>query len=220
MKMPVVSVLLLFAVVVTCRAQGEMLDNGFSVKFSFGFPPSQYGYDGEIPLPVGLELNNTFGLEIGNQWFLVRGENAGLALDINWLDLTYGGAQIDDPVVGSLNRITLEGSLLEFGPLVSWAFIDKVAVDAYYNLRPTYMVTGYYVDFDDSDDFIVAHNFNFMHGAGLGLRFKFIYLGYEYTFGAVHGDLVGGGEFEDVTDLFGQQRLDGANSKLVVGFQF
>ena len=107
---------LLFAIIIKSSAQNAMLDNGFSVKFSLGFPPDQYGYDGDIPLPNGLEVNNTFGLEIGSMWEVATGENVALAVDLNWLDLVYSGARINDPVDGDIYRITAEISLLEVGP--------------------------------------------------------------------------------------------------------
>ena len=212
---------LLFAIIIKSSAQNAMLDNGFSVKFSLGFPPDQYGYDGgDIPLPNGLEVNNTFGLEIGSMWEVATGENVALAVDLNWLDLVYSGARINDPVDGDIYRITAEISLLEVGPAVTCALSDQFALQGYYNLRPTFMGTAYFADPEGSDDYVLARAFNFMHGLGVGARFKFIYLGYEYTFGSVNGNLQGEGEFEDASEIFGRQRLDGANSKLIIGFQF
>ncbi|MGD1891278.1 MAG: hypothetical protein ACFB15_11875 [Cyclobacteriaceae bacterium] len=201
-------------------AQQAMLDGGFSVKFSFGFPPNQYGYDGDLPLPNGLAVNNTFGLEIGSLWEVVTGENVALSVDLNWFDLVYGGARINNPVDGEVLRITGELSLLEVGPAVTYAFSDLFALEGYYNLRPTFMGTAYIEDPEDSDNYVLARNFSFLHGLGVGARLKFIYIGYEYTFGAVNGNLLGEGEFEDASELFGQQRLDAANSKLIIGFQF
>ncbi|MEM6841510.1 MAG: hypothetical protein AAF632_04745 [Bacteroidota bacterium] len=213
-------VVFLIAAALKSNAQSAMLDNGFSVKFSLGFPPSQYGYDGEIPLPSELDVNNTFGLEIGSMWEVATGENVALAVDLNWFDLVYSGARINDPIDGELYRVTAEISLLEIGPAVTYAFSDLFALQGYYNLRPTFMGTAYFEDPEDSDDYVLASAFNFMHGLGVGARFKFIYLGYEYTFGSVNGNLQGEGEFEDASEIFGRQRLDGANSKLIIGFQF
>jgi hypothetical protein len=198
-------------------AQSGMLEKGFSVKFSFGFPPSQYGFDGELPLPEELEINTTFGLEIGNQWYFLKREHFGLGLDINWFDVVYGRAKMDEPLLGEVNRLTLEGSFLEFGPVATYAINDLIAFEGYYNLRPTYMATYYY---ENPDDFVLLRNFNFLHGLGIGVRLKFVYVGYEYTFGSVDGKVEGGGELEDVADLFDSQPMDDANSKLVVGFQF
>jgi len=220
MKKLSATLLLLLVTILNGFAQSAMLDGGFSVKFAFGFPPNQYGYDGEIPLPNGLEVNNTFGLEIGSMWEVVTGENVALSVDLNWFDLVYGGARINNPIAGELYRITAELSLLEFGPAVTYALSDIFALEGYYNLRPTYMATAYFEDPEDSDDYVLARNFNFLHGLGVGARIRFVYIGYEYTFGSVNGNLEGGGEFEDVSQFFGRQRLDAANSKLIIGFQF
>jgi hypothetical protein len=220
MKKLAVALLLSLTSTVVSYAQSAMLDGGFSVKFSFGFPPDQYGYDGEIPLPSGLEVGNTFGLEIGSMWEVVTGENVALSVDLNWFDLVYGGARINNLIDGELYRITAELSLLEIGPAVTYAFSDLFALEGYYNLRPTYMATAYFEDPEDSDDYILARNFNLLHGLGLGARIKFVYIGYEYTFGRVNGNLSGDGEYADVGAFFGKQRLDAANSKLIIGFQF
>ena len=71
------------------NAQSGMLENGFSLKFSFGFPPSQYGFDGDLPVPDGLEIKNTYGLEIGNQWYFYNENNIGIGLDVNWFDIRF-----------------------------------------------------------------------------------------------------------------------------------
>lgn len=199
------------------KAQSKMLENGFSLKFSFGFPPSQYGFDGDLPIPEELQLGNTFGLELGNQWYLYHGDNFGLGLDINWLDVVYGKEKYNDSFIGELNRITMEGSVLEFGPVGTFAINDILAIEGYYNLRPTYMVSYIY---ENSDDYVLLRKFSFLHGFGFGLRVKFLYFGYEYTFGNLDGEISGGGEYEDVDVLYGKQAMDASNSKLIIGFQF
>ena len=198
-------------------AQSEMLEDGFSIKFSIGFPSPEYSLSGEIPLPDELRIKTTYGLEIGSQWYLLRKDRFGLGLDINWLDAVYGRAKMNDPFVGITNYMTLEGSFLEFGPVVTFALSDNFAIEGYYNLRPTYFV-GYY--YENSDDYILVGDFSFLHGLGFGARLKFLYIGYEYTFGTADGSLSGGGEYEDIADLYFNQKMDGANSKLILGFQF
>ena len=198
-------------------AQSEMLEDGFSLKFSIGFPPSQYGLDGDLPLPEELQLETSFGLEIGNQWYFYDNEHFGIGLDINWFDVVYGKAKMNNALTGSANRITLEGSFLEFGPLVTYAINDMFAIEAHYNLRPTYMVTYYW---ENSDDYVLVRNFNFLHGIGIGARLKFFYIGYESTFGTINGNVQGDGEYEDVELLYDKQNMSGSNSKLIIGFQF
>lgn len=199
------------------NAQSEMLENGLSIKFSFGFPSSEYGLSGDIPLPEELRIKKTYGLELGSQWYLLKREQFGLGLDVNWFDAVYGRAKMDNIFVGTVNFMTLEVSFLEFGPVATFALSDKIAVEGYYNLRPTYFV-GYY--YENSDDYVLVTDFSFMHGLGFGVRLKFIYIGYEYTFGSADGEVNGGGEFDDVGDLYFNQKMDGTNSKLIIGFQF
>ena len=215
-------VLCMMILTVESKAQSNMLENGFSLKFSFGFPPSQYGFDGDLPIPEELQLDNTFGLELGNQWYFYHGENFGLGLDVNWVDMVYGKAKTSDPVLGDVTRVTLEGSFLEFGPVGTFAINDIVALEGYYNLRPTYMGTYFYensASFFDPDDYVVLRDFSFLHGLGLGVRVKFLFIGYEYTFGSLDGKIDADGEFEEA-ELYGEQKMGAGNSKLIIGFQF
>lgn len=202
---------------VESHAQSDMLQDGFNLKFSIGFPPTQFGLDGDIPLPDELQLQTTFGLEIGNQWYFYDTEHFGIGLDINWFDIVYGKAKMDNSLTGTANRITLEGSFIEFGPVATYAINDLFAIEGYYNLRPTYMVTYYW---ENSDDYVLVRNFSFLHGIGIGVRLKFFYIGYESTFGSVNGNVSGDGEFEDVELLYDEQSMSGSNSKLIIGFQF
>jgi hypothetical protein len=204
------------------NAQNPMLEKGFSLKFSFGFPPSQYGFDGDLPIPEGLQLSNTYGLELGNQWYFYTENNIGIGLDINWIEVSYGKANISDFILGDIDMVTIEGSLLEFGPVGTFAINDILALEAYYNLRPSYMATYYYeTSFNmwNAEDYVLLRDFSFLHGLGVGVRLKFIYVGFEYTMGNLDGKIDAGGEFEDAVD-FGKQKMDAANSKLIVGFQF
>lgn len=198
-------------------AQSEMLDKGFSIKFSFGFPESSYGFDGDIPELTGIDVNSTYGLEIGNQWYFLDESNFGLGLDVNWFDLQYGGSSTTDPLIGEIKRMTLEGSFLEFGPLVTFALNDFFAIDGYYNLRPTFMASYYQ---DEDGDGILLQDFSFAHGLGLGIRLKILYVGYEYTFGNFDGEISADEVYESVAEEYDRQKMTGINSKLIIGLQF
>ena len=212
------AILVLSIIPLSCVGQGKMLDDGFSLKFSIGFPPAEYGFDGDIPVPEGFALETTFGMEIGNQWYFYKNEHFGVGLDINWFDFVYGKTKINDPLlVESADRFTFEASFIEFGPVVTYAINDLFAIEAYYNLRPTYMATWYR---EGPDDDVVVRNYSFLHAVGIGARLKFFYIGYESTFGTVNGNVTGYGEYEDITDLFDKQDMSGNNSKLIIGFAF
>lgn len=213
-------VLLAFSILVvffgSVYSQSEMLEKGFSLKFSFGFPSPEYGYDGDLPI-IDDGLNITYGLEIGNQWYFYTNENFGIGLDINWFDIVYGKSSLDIPVIGDVERYTFDASLLEFGPVATFVINDMFALEGYYNLRPTYLATYYW---QNEDDNLLIYNFGFLHGLGIGARIKFIFIGYEYTFGNIDGELQGWGEYEDVNEFYGKQPMSANNSKLIVGFQF
>lgn len=216
-KLTFFTIILVLLVSLNSQAQDEMLDGGFSLKFSFGFPPTQYGYDGDLPLMGDIQVNTTYGLEIGNQWYFLKGEKFGLGLDVNWFEILYSHSKLRDLLFDRINRNTLEGSFLEFGPVATFALNDMFAIEGYYNLRPTYMATWFY---KNSDDYVILYNFNIFNAFGIGARFKFLYIGYEYTFGDLDGKLAGGGLYEDVDLLYDKQPMNAKNSKLVIGFQF
>ena len=199
-------------------AQNKMLEKGFSIKFSFGFPPNEYGYDGDIDLPDDLLLNKNFGLEIGNQWYFYTSDQFGIGLDVNWLDVMYGRSKMDDQNV-PIYRYTLEASFLEFGPVATFAINDIFALEGYYNLRPTSMATLFW---EDRESNIVVYDFGFLHSIGIGARIKFIYVGYEKNFGNIDGKVDGDGDLYDDAEayLLDKQAMSASNSRLVIGFQF
>lgn len=88
------TIVFIICTVVNGYSQSNMLEKGFSLKFSFGFPPTEYGYDGDLPI-IDEGLNTTFGLEIGNQWYFYTTEHFGIGLDVNWFDLVYGKSNLD-----------------------------------------------------------------------------------------------------------------------------
>jgi hypothetical protein len=194
-----------------------MLEKGFSLKFSFGFPPDAYGYDGDLPVPDDLLLNTTFGLEIGNQWYFYTSENFGIGLDVNWFDIMYGRSKMDVMQSDPIYRYTLEASLLEFGPVATYAINDIFAIEGYYNLRPSYMAT---LIWENQDSNLVFYEFGFLHGLGIGARVKFAYIGFEHNFGSVDGQVDGSGELGDEAEFLDKQPLSASNSRLVIGFQF
>lgn len=198
-------------------AQSEMLENGFSLKFSVGFPSSGYGYDGDFPIPDDLLLNNTIGLEIGNQWYFYTSDQFGIGLDVNWFDIMYGRSKMDVPLSDPIYRYTLEGSILEFGPVATFAVNDIFAVEGYYNLRPSYMAT---LLWENEDSNLVLYDFGFLNALGVGARVKFLYIGYEYTFGSIEGNVDGSGDLGEDADLLDKQPMGAGNSRLVIGFQF
>jgi hypothetical protein len=176
-------VVLLFGFLTEGSAQA--LKNGFSIKGQLGFPSNEFGWTEEVTIDSDL-LNEyaygvTYGLQIGNQWYLYKQESFGIALLVNWFDVTVGTKTVETNL-GKLQRLTLDIALLEFGPLFTYAISDAMAIDAYYNLRPTAMSTGYKFDDEDSEAF---GGFGVTHGFGAGFRYSLLYAGVEYVMGSV-----------------------------------
>jgi hypothetical protein len=81
-------------------------------------------------------LGSIWGLQVGNRWYFNPKENHGIGLMVNWLDITIG-AKSDDGWVRSITDF----SFLEIGPVGTKVLTNNIALDAYYNLRPTIFVS-------------------------------------------------------------------------------
>jgi hypothetical protein len=161
------------------ESNAQALKNGFSVKAQLGFPSSGFGWTGDVPEEYDYGVN--FGLQIGNQWYLYKQESCGIALMVNWVDGTYAGKEEEINNI-NVDRITLDIGLLEFGPLFTYAISDPMAIDIYYNLRPTVMSTAYKFGDEDAEGF---GGFGFTNAIGGGFRYSLLYVGAEYVFGKV-----------------------------------
>lgn len=156
----------------------KVLKNGFSIKFNFGFPSSQFlnvSIDDQ-DIDSNLDFNTTLGFQIGNQWYVYRSEKFGIALNVNWLDISFGEAE--EILVGSSTTekiYFIDLSLLEFGPLVSYALNDDMGIDAFYNLKPNTIWFG--------NDTNTEAAFGITSSIGTAFRYKVFYVGLESNFG-------------------------------------
>jgi hypothetical protein len=177
-------VVLLFGFLTEGSAQA--LKSGFSIKGQLGFPSTEFGWTEDVNIDSD-QLDEyaygvTYGLQIGNQWYLYKQESFGIALLVNWFDVTVGTKTVEINQQ-KLQRLTLDIAVLEFGPLFTYAISDAMAIDAYYNLRPTAMSTGYKFNEEDSEAFA---GFGVTHGFGAGFRYSLLYVGAEYVVGKVN----------------------------------
>jgi hypothetical protein len=211
------------------HAQDKAIKKGFSINLITGFPsPENYGFPGLDP---NLENKGFFGLEIGNRWYFNQSKKLGIGMGINWFDLTMQMTQIDPPYEEGDNERTyvFNASLFEIGPIGTLALTSNIGLDAYYNIRPTYIKTGIYLDneeelgrnYDTGDQL----GFGFSHTFGGSLRLKSFALSFEYLLGNIRtvdskleeldNDMTGNEDALDISD-----HLSLNHFRIMIGFKF
>lgn len=157
--------------------KAQALKNGFSIKAQLGIPSASFGTIEDVDSEYAYSV--TYGLQIGNQWYFNPKENYGFGLMINWIDGTWTQKTTDN-TLGSLERASLDVSFLEIGPVGTLALSDIMAIDAYYNLRPTVISSAYRMNNSDSEGY---GGFGFTHAFGAQFRFSLLVAGVEYVLG-------------------------------------
>ena len=106
--------------------KNRTLSNGFSIKVEYGIPSKEYGTN--YPVSNDMKYGISYGLQMGNQWYFSPSEKFGIGLNINWFDFSFTAKAYDD---GS--RATIDASLIEIGPIGTYALNNEMAIDLYYN---------------------------------------------------------------------------------------
>lgn len=194
--------------------EGRALKNGFGLQFQLGFPSDQYGLDKDYDLS-GSTLEKPgmlLGLQIGNRWYVNRGEKTGIAIMANWFDISWSQKKdADDNARG-----VLDVALLEVGPAFTYALNSDMAIDAYYNLRPTVLSS---VVIDSNKNGIGSVGFGVTHALGAAFRYKVLYIGAEYVLGNVNGTYADLGDFTGA-DALGDSKMVINNFRILLGFKF
>jgi len=176
---------------VTVNAQEETkptpknrtLSNGFSIKVGYGIPSSKFGTS--YPVNDDEKYGITYGLQMGNQWYFNPTPKFGIGLNINWFDFSLTAKSYND---GS--RATIDAALIEIGPIGTYAINNEMAIDLYYNLRPTAIINmaewtsnwgGYRTQHSDTWEGV-----GITHAIGAGYRWRALSAGMEYVFGSVN----------------------------------
>ena len=120
------------------------------------------------------------GLQLGNRWYVYRENQVGVAIMANWIDFSITSGSEDDFTTAAMNT-----SFLEFGPMGTFSLGNDMALDAYYNLCPTMLITGGVSDGDDETT-LAYGGFGFTHALGAAFRYKVFNLGLEYAMGSIH----------------------------------
>ena len=190
------NVILLIIVLVTglttnlFAQKDQKLTKGFSINLVTGFPSSQYGSAKDGNLSSEFQLGSIWGLQLGNRWYFSPTEKYGFGLMVNWFDITAG------VVTGIKNssdfaRAVADVSFFEIGPVGTYVLNNDMALDAYYNLRPTGFSTVivYSNSSGSSVDEIYSYaGFGFTHALGTAFRYKALNIGLEYVNGGINSE--------------------------------
>jgi hypothetical protein len=181
------SIVLVAATSQTAAQKDRKLTSGFSINLVTGFPSSDYGLVKGDNVGSEYETGNIWGAQVGNRWYFNPTEQYGLGLMVNWADISVA-ARAGSDYLGDWGRSVVDMSFLEVGPIGTYALSDKVALDAYYNLRPTAMATVFLRTFPSggSDDVQTTYSgFGFTHALGAALRYNIFNFGMEYVMGGI-----------------------------------
>ncbi|GEM_PF-1981027 len=189
------------------------LKNGFSINLIVGLPAENYGLPSDAELDSDYKLGPLAGLQIGSRWYFHPGEKFGVGLMVNWFDIT---AALKTNKEGSytMTRVVADATFLELGPVVTYKIAENLAVDGYYNLRPTGFATIISSKFGDESDSESYAGFAPTHAFGAAFRYNILSVGAEYVLGKVKCSNTDS-EGYDPTDKFVAN-----NIRIMIGVKF
>ncbi len=154
------------------------LTKGFSMKLGLSILPQEYGLDYATP---GVKAGTQVSFQIGNQWYFKTNEKTAFGIMVNWFDVAFSAGRSE--ILGErIAKGGFEASLIELGPLLTVKLADKLALDGYYNLRPTLSSSAI---LNDSANGFTAAGFGFLHAVGAGIRYNVLYAGLELNLGNI-----------------------------------
>jgi hypothetical protein len=195
------------------------LTKGFSINLVAGVPSGSYGVSKDDNIDSKYQLGSIWGLQLGNRWYFSPKENYGFGLMVNWVDIT-AGVKIGSESSLDWGRSVADVSFFELGPVGTYALTKDIALDGYYNLRPTgfasVMVITYPSGSRDDETYTYA-GFGFTHAIGAALRYKALNIGLEYVVGGVNSEGTYTGEYDEDLDT---QKNIANNFRIMVGAKF
>lgn len=199
------------------------LTNGFSINFNLGFPSASYGDSEDVVDEY--KFGALYGLELGNRWYFSPSEKVGFGLMVNWIDFSYAVKTVtEDFGVGAdaeLSRATLDLTFFEIGPLATYALGNSMALDGYYNLRPTTLISGAVASGSGMEDETFAYaGFGITHAIGGAFRWKAVNIGLEYVMGSVNAEGTYSGSLSEGDLDLDEEKLKAGNFRLKFGFKF
>lgn len=154
------------------------LSHGFSINLVVGIPATNYAYAKEVSPNDEMRFPFISGLQIGNRWYFGSSQVFKMGLMVNWFDFTTGFRKNND-----LTRFAIDASLFELGPIGSFGLSDDIALDLYYNLRPTAFAHIWTYPAEDPEGYLGG---GLSHAIGTAFRWRALNVGLEYVLGSIN----------------------------------
>jgi len=178
-----ITIILLTGIALSSFAQKDRkLSKGFSISLVTGFPSSNYGTPKGTQVDASEKLGGIWGLKLGSRWYFKPNEKYGFGLMVNWIDFSM--AMKSSTINGNTSgNAVADFSFLQFGPIGTYAVTDDIALDAYFNIRPTVFEN---VIVPSSGDTYGYAGVGTCEALGAAFRYKVLNIGIEYVFGGIN----------------------------------
>jgi hypothetical protein len=212
----------------------DMTKGGFYLLYNPYLPSTKYMFPKELNLSTGEKFDESdkelrdlrtvgkfgfgHGLEIGNMFRIVDKNPMAIGLRVSWFGLGFTGFKANSKysfVQGFSGTI----NFLKLGPYFTFKFAEQMAVDAFYQLSPTFNFGGF-VGTDESTGETYALplvGYGLTHQLGITYRFKAIAVGFGYGFGSTKLNLTY--DFGD-GPITADAKFYGSNLRFILGFKF
>ncbi|MFO7828715.1 MAG: hypothetical protein R6V23_08860 [Bacteroidales bacterium] len=188
------------------------IKNGFSINAVIGLSSKGFGLDNMESMNSDVQVKMLYGLQLGNRWYFNPTEQYGIGLMVNWIDFAVGAKST------TINNFdygiaAIDLTFLEVGPIGTYAISEDMAIDGYYNLRPT--VFSYAIVDEDEDSYVSA-GAGFSHTIGAAFRYNKLNIGIEYVFGGIEVSQ----EESAGINIPNNEKMSVNNFRIVFGFKF
>ncbi|HEX7413337.1 MAG TPA: hypothetical protein VF411_04765 [Bacteroidia bacterium] len=140
-------------------------------------------FSGGLCVPMGAfntDLGATIGYsgDVGTMFFLNKipmSDNMRIGINVNWLDAEY--ISIDLPSAFNYGDGYYAAAGVKLGALFSYSPANKMNLDVYFNLNPSYSTSLLPISNDILDGFSLRENI------GLNFRYSHLLVGTDFNFG-------------------------------------
>lgn len=188
-KIKLMIAILLALLIVNVSAQSEVkaepsetiFKDGLSISYIMGLPPKSYGQitdDISYFYEKQLKLGIMHGITFGNRWYWGTNNKFRAGAMVNWFEYIIGTSTFE-----RYNKIVMNASLIEFGPIFTFSINQNMGIDAFYNIKPG-AILSIFNGLNRGDE--VALGFGAYHAVGGAFRWKNLNMGLQLVFGKMH----------------------------------